>query len=58
MLSHERLDAYPIARGSALECGACLDVAKAEEMITPTLFGDGKALLVRVVAMLSKMAPT
>jgi four helix bundle protein len=43
------------ARGSALESAACLDVLQEEGLITAELWGQGKALLERQVAMLTKM---
>ena len=42
------------ARGSALECGACHDVAQVEETISDEHFKEGKCLLERIVAMLTK----
>ena len=47
-----------IARGSALECGACLDGLVARKRLDPTRAAGGKVLLVRVVQMLSKMIET
>jgi four helix bundle protein len=46
---------YADARGSALECGACLDVMALEEIIDAELLHQGKELLERVVSMLTKM---
>ena len=43
-----------IARGSALECSACLDVLVARKAIAIELVAPGKALLYRTVQMLSK----
>jgi four helix bundle protein len=43
-----------IARGSALESSACLDVLVARKAITIEQVGYGKTLLVRIVQMLSK----
>ena len=42
-----------IARGSALECGAILDVAVATGVLDPTPVGAAKSLLARIVAMLA-----
>lgn len=47
---------YDIARGSAHECGAVWDVARVARLLDDRVFIDGKALLVRVVSMLVKMA--
>jgi hypothetical protein len=43
------------ARGSALESAACLDVLQEEGLITAELWGQGKEMLEREVAMLTKM---
>ena len=43
------------ARGSAMECAACFDVLREEEVIEPADFTKGKELLERIVAMLTKM---
>ena len=44
-----------IARASALECGAILDVGVALGAVDPTAAASGRALLARIVAMLTKM---
>src|SRR3954447_19367969 len=44
-----------IARGSAMECGAILDVVRLFEIAPEPEWHQAKALLVRVVEMLSKM---
>ena len=46
---------YTIARGSAMECAAHLDVMRIEELIDDERYGRGVELLERVVAMLTKM---
>ncbi len=46
---------FAIARGSAMECGAVLDVCKVLRIGEPELLQEGKRLLTRVVAMLTKM---
>ena len=43
------------ARGSAMECAACFDVLREEELIESAQFTNGKELLERIVAMLTKM---
>lgn len=43
------------ARGSATECAACLDALVAKRACETNRVEDGKALLVRVVSMLSKL---
>ena len=45
-----------IARGSAMECGAILDVVRLLEIAPVAEWNHAKALLVRVVEMLSKMS--
>jgi len=44
-----------ISRGSALECAACLDALVARGRLREDLAQEGKALLVRIVSMLSKL---
>ena len=46
---------YAIARGSAMECGAILDVLRLLSPAPNPSLDEGKRLLVRVVEMLSKM---
>lgn len=43
---------YDIARGSALECSACLDVLLKKKIITEQLANEGKKILVEIVSML------
>ena len=45
-----------IARGSAMECGAILDVVRLFDVAPAEEWNHAKALLVRVVEMLSKMS--
>lgn len=47
---------YDIARGSALECGACLDVLVAMEGAEVGDVTEGKELLVEIVAMLTGLS--
>src|SRR5262245_52082729 len=44
-----------IARGSALECAACLDVLVARKLVTPEQIMPAKEQLVRIVNMLMGM---
>ena len=46
---------HAIARGSAMECGAVLDIMHFASLAEPKALTEAKALLVRLVAMLSKM---
>ena len=51
----DRLRYLDSARGSAFESAAALDVLVARKALQPEAISDGKALLLRVVGMLSKM---
>lgn len=46
---------YAIARGSAMECSAILDVLRILESTKNDKLDEGDLLLVRIVAMLTKM---
>ena len=46
----DRCRYFDIARGSALECAACLDVLVAKERLAQA--GQGKEILIRIVSML------
>ena len=48
----DRCKFFDIARGSALECAACLDVLVAKKMIEEKKAEEGKASLVEIVSML------
>ncbi len=47
---------YDIAKGSALECAACLDVLVATEMATRDEIATGKAMIGEIAAMLTGLA--
>ncbi len=51
----QRAKFFDDARGSAVECAACLDATVAKELVTEDRIADGKAMLVRVVGMLTKL---
>jgi len=51
----DRARYYAAARGSAMECGALLDVCLVAGRASAEQVGEGKALLVRVVSMLTRM---
>jgi four helix bundle protein len=53
----ERRRYFEIARGSAMECAATLDVLVALGARSDQEVSEGKELLLRMVAMLTKMAP-
>jgi four helix bundle protein len=46
---------FAIARGSALECAAVLDLLRARGVLAIDVHREGRALLVRVVQMLSRL---
>jgi four helix bundle protein len=46
---------FSIARGSALECAAVLDLLLARGVLSASSHRDGRGLLVRVVQMLSRL---
>ncbi|MBA3960980.1 MAG: four helix bundle protein [Chthoniobacterales bacterium] len=48
----DRCRFYDIARGSALECAACLDVLVVKQLLSAQAIADPKQLLVGVVSML------
>jgi four helix bundle protein len=51
----DRARYYAAARGSAMECGALLDVCLAAGRAHADQVDEGKMLLVRIVSMLTKM---
>lgn len=50
--SADRCRFFDIARGSALECAACLDVLVAKKAINSDKATEGKRLLLEVVSMM------
>jgi four helix bundle protein len=52
----DRVRFFSIARGSAMECGAILDIVALGDGGHEELLDEGKALLRRIVALLTKMA--
>lgn len=53
--SQQRVRFFDDARGSGTECAACLDALVAKRVTTEGRIAEGKALLVRVVSILSKL---
>ena len=51
----DRIRYLEIARGSALECAACLDVLVVRKLLEAAVAGRGKATLVRVVSTITKL---
>jgi len=54
----ERLRFFRIARRSATECDAVLDVAAARQLEAPGKLAEGRALLHRILAMLTVLTRT
>ena len=52
----EKIRFYRIAKRSATECAAILDVCKRLELIEETRYISGRDLLLRIVSMLIKMS--
>ena len=52
----EKAHFYLIARGSAMECAAVLDVALSRGLVSAAAYRHGRGLLVRVVQMLTRLA--
>ena len=50
--SADRCRYFDNARGSALECAACLDVLNAKKLVDDEMLEKGKGLLYRIVSML------
>ena len=46
---------HAIARGSAMECAAIVDLLHMQALVTPASAAEAKSLLVRLVAMLTRM---
>jgi four helix bundle protein len=51
----QRAKFFDDARGSAVECAACLDALAAKRLATTERIAEGKALLLRIVGMLTKL---
>ena len=51
----QRAKFFDDARGSAIECAACLDASVAKGFVVLQRIEPGKAMLVRIVAMLTKL---
>ena len=53
--SQQRVRFFDDARGSATECAACLDALAAKCAVESGRVAEGKALLIRVVSILSRL---
>src|SRR6266436_334167 len=51
----QRAKFFGDARGSALECAACLDASVAKRIAKSERIHSGKQLLIRIVAMLTRL---
>jgi hypothetical protein len=51
----KRAKSFDDARGSAIECAACLDASVAKGFAVLERIQTGKEMLVRIVAMLTKL---
>jgi four helix bundle protein len=54
--ANEKARFYRIAKRSTTECASILDVCKQLQVISEDLYKRGRELLLRIVAMLTKMA--
>lgn len=52
----EKVRFYRMAKRSATECASILDVCKQLQVISENLYERGRGLLLRIVAMLTKMS--
>jgi four helix bundle protein len=53
--ANEKARFYRIAKRSATECASILDVCKQLQILDEGLYAEGRELLLRIVAMLTKM---
>jgi four helix bundle protein len=53
---NEKIRFYRMARRSATECASIFDVGFRLQLINETCYSKGRELLIRIVAMLTKMA--
>jgi four helix bundle protein len=54
-MARDKAHFFAIARGSATECAAILDLLLARGLVTPAVHRHGRGLLVRVVQMLTRL---
>ena len=54
--ARERCRFFEIARGSAFECAACLDILVGRKIITTEIAAPGKEMLLEIVSMLVGLA--
>ena len=54
--TNEKIRFYRMARRSATECASIFDVCHSLQLVDETRYSKGRELLLRIVAMLTKMA--
>ncbi len=54
--ANEKIRFYRMARRSATECAGIIDVCRRLQLIDEAQYSKGRELLIRIVAMLTKMA--
>ena len=54
-MGRQRAKFFDDARGSAVECAACLDALVAKNLIDHSEASEGKIILLRIVAMLTRL---
>ena len=54
--SNEKARFYRMAKRSATECAAILDVCRRIDLVEPTSHNEARGLLLRIVSMLTKLA--
>ncbi len=53
---NEKIRFYRMAKRSATECASILDICRHLQLVNPQLYSKGRELLLRIVAMLTKLA--
>ena len=53
---NEKIRFYRMAKRSATECASILDICHHLQLVNPQLYSKGRELLLRIVAMLTKLA--
>ncbi|MCZ7584720.1 MAG: four helix bundle protein [Deltaproteobacteria bacterium] len=52
---NDKASYYARSRGSATECAAVLDVCRALDLLPASSYAEGKAVLLRIASMLTKL---
>ena len=53
---NEKIRFYRMAKRSATECASIVDICRHLQLVNPQLYSKGRELLLRIVAMLTKLA--